>query len=93
MYYALFYVVVSILFFGFILPHPVGGGVLIVEAMLFESRRGPITAQLYSLNMLVQTEGKEHPPSHYTGMLTQAGFKDVQVCRTGKSYDAVLAIK
>ncbi|XP_042562389.1 acetylserotonin O-methyltransferase 2, partial [Clupea harengus] len=70
-----------------------GGGVLIVEAMLFESRRGPITAQLYSLNMLVQTEGKEHPPSHYTGMLTQAGFKDVQVCRTGKSYDAVLAIK
>ncbi|XP_063040052.1 acetylserotonin O-methyltransferase 2 [Engraulis encrasicolus] len=70
-----------------------GGGVLIVEALLFENRRGPITAQLFSLNMLVQTEGKEHPPSRYTSMLTQAGFRDVQVCRTGKSYDAVLALK
>ncbi|KAL2098462.1 hypothetical protein ACEWY4_004942 [Coilia grayii] len=70
-----------------------GGGVLIVEALLFENRRGPITAQLFSLNMLVQTEGKEHPPSRYTRMLTQAGFSNVQVCRTGKSYDAVLAIK
>ncbi|XP_062378508.1 acetylserotonin O-methyltransferase 2 [Sardina pilchardus] len=70
-----------------------GGGVMIVEAMLFEKRCGPITAQLFSLNMLVQTEGKEHPPSRYTHMLTHAGFKDVQLCRTGKSYDAVLAIK
>lgn len=70
-----------------------GGGVLIVETLLFESRRGPITAQLFSLNMLVQTEGKEHPPSRYKHMLTEAGFKDVQVCRTGKTYDAILAIK
>lgn len=71
----------------------VGGGVLVVEAMLFENHRGPIMAQLFSLNMLVQTEGKEHPPSHYTHMLTTAGFTNVQVCRTGKSYDAILALK
>ncbi|KAB5562019.1 hypothetical protein PHYPO_G00013150 [Pangasianodon hypophthalmus] len=70
-----------------------GGGVLLVEAMLFENRRGPLMAQLFSLNMLVQTEGKEQPPSHYTHMLTAAGFTDVQVCRTGKSYDAILALK
>lgn len=72
--------------------HP-GGGVLIAEALLFENRRGPTMVQMFSLNMLVQTEGKEHPPSHYTRLLTEAGFRDVQVCRTGKSYDAILALK
>lgn len=71
----------------------VGGGVLLVEAMLLENHRGPIMAQLFSLNMLVQTEGKEQPPSHYTRLLTAAGFTDVGVCRTGKSYDTILALK
>ncbi|KAI5622839.1 acetylserotonin O-methyltransferase [Silurus asotus] len=70
-----------------------GGGVLLIEAMLFENHRGPIMAQLFSLNMLLQTEGKEHSPSHYTHMLNGTGFSDVQVCRTGKSYDAILALK
>ncbi|KAI5102714.1 acetylserotonin O-methyltransferase, partial [Silurus meridionalis] len=70
-----------------------GGGVLLIEAMLFENHRGPIMAQLFSLNMLLQTEGKEHSPSHYTHMLKVTGFSDVQVCRTGKSYDAILALK
>ncbi|KAM4625532.1 acetylserotonin O-methyltransferase 2 [Polymixia lowei] len=70
-----------------------GGGVLLVEAMLFENRRGPVMAQIFSLNMLVQTEGREHPPSQYSSMLTSAGFQNIQVCRTGKSYDAILAIK
>lgn len=72
--------------------HP-GGGVLIAEALLFENRKGPTMVQIFSLNMLVQTEGKEHPPSYYTRLLTDAGFRDVQVCRTGKSYDAILALK
>ncbi|XP_069017052.1 acetylserotonin O-methyltransferase 2 [Embiotoca jacksoni] len=70
-----------------------GGGVLLVEAMLFENRRGPITAQIFSLNMLVQAEGRERPPSEYTLMLNKTGFHNVQVCRTGKSYDAILAIR
>ncbi|XP_077586736.1 acetylserotonin O-methyltransferase 2 [Stigmatopora nigra] len=68
-----------------------GGGVLIVEATLLENRRGPLHTQLYSLNMLVQTEGREHSPSEYTRMLRKSGFTDEQVCRTGKTYDAILA--
>lgn len=72
---------------------PAGGGVLLVEAMLLENRRGPVMAQLFSLNMLVQTEGREHPPSEYKRMVTRAGFANVQVCRTGKSYDAILAVR
>lgn len=70
-----------------------GGGVLLVEAMLFENRRGPIMTQLFSLNMLVQTKGRERPPSEYTHMFNKTGFKNIQVCRTGKSYDAILAIR
>lgn len=70
-----------------------GGGILLVEAMLFENRRGPVMAQIFSLNMLVQAEGRERSPSEYTHMLNKTGFQNVQVCRTGKSYDAILAIK
>lgn len=70
-----------------------GGGILLVEAMLFENRRGPVMAQIFSLNMLVQADGRERPPSEYTHMLNKSGFQNVQVCRTGKSYDVILAIK
>ncbi|XP_039642594.1 acetylserotonin O-methyltransferase 2 isoform X2 [Perca fluviatilis] len=70
-----------------------GGGVLLVEALLFENRRGPVMAQIFSLNMLVQTEGRERPPSEYTRILNKSGFHNVQVCRTGKSYDAILAVR
>ncbi|KAK5886633.1 hypothetical protein CesoFtcFv8_017647 [Champsocephalus esox] len=70
-----------------------GGGVLLVEALLFENRRGPVTAQIFSLNMLVQMEGRERPPSEYTRILEKTGFHNVQVCRTGKCYDTILATR
>uniref|UniRef100_A0A4W5JED8 Acetylserotonin O-methyltransferase n=1 Tax=Hucho hucho TaxID=62062 RepID=A0A4W5JED8_9TELE len=70
-----------------------GGGVLVVEALLCEDGSGPLTAQLYSLNMLVQTEGKERTAAEYTALLTAAGFQSIQVERTGKIYDAVLGRK
>ncbi|XP_075052593.1 acetylserotonin O-methyltransferase [Mixophyes fleayi] len=70
-----------------------GGGVLLVEALLNEDRSGPLTSQLYSLNMLVQTEGKERTPSEYTKLLTDSGFRDIQVNATGKIYDAILGRK
>ncbi|KAK7154654.1 hypothetical protein R3I94_007853 [Phoxinus phoxinus] len=70
-----------------------GGAVLLVEALLHEDNSGPLTAQLYSLNMLVQTEGRERKGSDYTRLLTAAGFSRVQIHNTGKIYDAVLACK
>ncbi|KAL2081698.1 hypothetical protein ACEWY4_023551 [Coilia grayii] len=70
-----------------------GGGVLLVEALLHEDGSGPLTAQLYSLNMLVQTEGRERKASEYACLLTAAGFTNIQVQRTGKIYDAILARK
>ncbi|XP_035398115.1 acetylserotonin O-methyltransferase [Cygnus atratus] len=70
-----------------------GGGVLLVESLLKEDRSGPVETQLYSLNMLVQTEGKERIPAEYSKLLAAAGFREVQVKRTGKLYDAVLGRK
>ncbi|XP_069617659.1 acetylserotonin O-methyltransferase-like isoform X2 [Ranitomeya imitator] len=70
-----------------------GGGVLLVEVLLNEDRSGPVTSQLFSLHMLVQTEGRERTPSEYTKLLTESGFKDVEVKATGKLYDAILGRK
>ncbi|MBN3285479.1 ASMT methyltransferase, partial [Polyodon spathula] len=70
-----------------------GGGLLLIEALLNEDKSGPLTTQLYSLNMLVQTEGRERSPSEYIHLMGAAGFTDIQVKRTGKLYDAVLGRK
>ncbi|XP_054643616.1 acetylserotonin O-methyltransferase isoform X2 [Dunckerocampus dactyliophorus] len=70
-----------------------GGAVLLVEALLYENGAGPLTAQLYSLNMLVQTEGRERTGAQYSAMLTAAGFTNIQYRLTGKIYDAVLGLK
>ncbi|XP_057171858.1 acetylserotonin O-methyltransferase [Ursus arctos] len=68
-----------------------GGGVLVIESLLDADGRGPLTTQLYSLNMLVQTEGRERTPAQYLGLLAPAGFRDFQCRRTGGIYDAILA--
>ncbi|KAL2769050.1 acetylserotonin O-methyltransferase isoform 1, partial [Daubentonia madagascariensis] len=68
-----------------------GGGVLVVESLLDEDRRGPLTTQLYSLNMLVQTEGQERTPTQYRTLLSSAGFQGFQFKKTGAIYDAILA--
>ncbi|XP_078219379.1 acetylserotonin O-methyltransferase isoform X1 [Callithrix jacchus] len=70
-----------------------GGGILVIESLLDEDRRGPLLTQLYSLNMLVQTEGQERTPSHYHELLSSAGFRDFQFKKTGVIYDAILARK
>ncbi|XP_007957082.1 acetylserotonin O-methyltransferase [Orycteropus afer afer] len=70
-----------------------GGGVLVVESLLAEDRRGPLTTQLYSLNMLVQTEGRERTPGEYRALVSAAGFQDFCLKKTGRIYDVILARK
>ncbi|XP_036091618.1 acetylserotonin O-methyltransferase isoform X1 [Rousettus aegyptiacus] len=70
-----------------------GGALLVIESLLDADGRGPLTTQLYSLNMLVQTEGQERTPGQYRELLAAAGFTDVECRRTGRPYDAVLARK
>uniref|UniRef100_A0A3Q3VWP5 Acetylserotonin O-methyltransferase n=1 Tax=Mola mola TaxID=94237 RepID=A0A3Q3VWP5_MOLML len=70
-----------------------GSAVLLVEALLHGDGSGPLTVQLYSLNMLVQTEGRERTAAQYAALLTAAGFSSVQHRLTGKIYDIVLGHK
>ncbi|XP_044143503.1 acetylserotonin O-methyltransferase-like [Bufo gargarizans] len=70
-----------------------GGGVLLVEVVLNDDRSGPLIGQLFSLNMLLQTEGKERTSSEYIKLLTESGFRDIEVKVTAKLYDAILGRK
>jgi acetylserotonin N-methyltransferase len=72
---------------------PAGGAVLIAEKLLLEDKSGPRWAHMQSLNMLTCTEGKERTLAEYEALLLQAGFADVQGCRTMSPIDAVLARK
>jgi acetylserotonin N-methyltransferase len=72
---------------------PSAGALLIAERILDENKRGPLGAQLQSLNMLVCTEGKERTLAEYTALLRQAGFAEVQGRKTGAPLDAILAVK
>jgi len=72
---------------------PRGGGLLIMEKLLREDRRGPVWAQMQSLNMLVCTEGKERTLSEYETLLRNAGFAEVFGYRNTTPLDAVLALK
>lgn len=72
---------------------PSGGAVLIAEKLLNDDKTGPRWARMQDLNMLTCTEGKERTLGEYEALLTQAGFANVQGCRTPSPLDAVLAIK
>ncbi len=72
---------------------PSGGGILLAEKLLDEDKRGPIAAQLQSLNMLVCTEGKERTLGEFRSLLESAGFAEVRGRVTGTPLDAVFAMK
>ncbi|XP_060039405.1 acetylserotonin O-methyltransferase [Erinaceus europaeus] len=68
-----------------------GGGVLVVESLLDADGRGPLATQLLSVNMLLQTEGRERSAGEYHALLAAAGFSHLQV-RSGLGlYAALLA--
>ncbi len=72
---------------------PVGGGLLIGEKIIEESRTGPRWAMMQSLNMLICTEGTERTLSQYDRLLRNAGFQEVSAVRNTVPLDAILAIK
>jgi len=69
-------------------PH---GALLIAEKLLDNDKRGPLFAQLQSLNMLVCTEGKERTVAEYEALLKQVGFAYLEARQTGAPLDAMLA--
>lgn len=67
-----------------------GGAVLIAETMLDGLKAH---SALQSLNMLVQTEGKERKERQIADLLCQHGFGDMRVVHTRNFLDALIAFK
>jgi 3-hydroxy-5-methyl-1-naphthoate 3-O-methyltransferase len=56
-----------------------GGTVLICELLVDDDKTGPAPAALMSLNMLVETAGRNYTAAEYSNWLTDAGFVDPHV--------------
>lgn len=72
---------------------PAGGGLLLAEMLLEDDKRGPVSAHMQSVNMLICTEGKERSAAEYRQLLARCGFGRVEARTTGTPLDAVLARK
>jgi predicted O-methyltransferase YrrM len=57
---------------------PSGGAVVISELLVNDDKTGPAPAALMSLNMLIETEGRNYTPTEYTAWLEDAGFHGVE---------------
>jgi hypothetical protein len=57
---------------------PSGGLIVISELLVDDEKTGPPPAALMSMNMLIETEGRNYTPSEYSAWLEDAGFKDVR---------------
>jgi hypothetical protein len=57
---------------------PGGGAVIICELLVNDEKTGPAPAALMSLNMLVETEGRNYTPAEYGAWLRDAGFHDIR---------------
>ena len=57
---------------------PSGGQVIIAELLVNDTRTGPPSAALMSLNMLIETEGRNYTPAEYRAWLGDLGFRDLR---------------
>lgn len=53
---------------------PSGGAIVICELLVSNDKTGPPPAALMSLNMLIETEGRNYTPAEYSTWLTDTGF-------------------
>jgi hypothetical protein len=57
---------------------PSGGAVVISELLVNDEKTGPAPAALMSLNMLIETEGRNYTPAEYSSWLEDAGFRHIE---------------
>jgi predicted O-methyltransferase YrrM len=60
---------------------PSGGMIIIAELLVDDDKSGPASAALMSLNMLIETEGRNYTASEYTAWLKDAGFVEPRTVR------------
>ncbi|XP_072542276.1 probable bifunctional dTTP/UTP pyrophosphatase/methyltransferase protein isoform X2 [Salminus brasiliensis] len=70
-----------------------GCAVLLAETVLDEAKPQASRAYMQSLNMLVQTEGRERSSARYRQLLEAHGFSQIRVCHTRNFLDAILAFR
>jgi 3-hydroxy-5-methyl-1-naphthoate 3-O-methyltransferase len=58
-----------------------GGRLIISDLFVDDTKDGPVDAALMSLNMLVETWGRNYTAAEYSSWLTDAGFVDIEVIR------------
>ena len=51
---------------------------MISELLVNDEKTGPPPAALMSLNMLVETEGRNYTPAEYSSWLDETGFIDIR---------------
>ena len=57
---------------------PSGGAVIVSELLVNDEKTGPVPAALMSLNMLIETEGRNYTPAEYAALLDEVGFRDAR---------------
>jgi predicted O-methyltransferase YrrM len=57
---------------------PSGGAVVISELLVNDEKTGPAPAALMSLNMLIETEGRNYTAAEYSAWLEEAGFRHIE---------------
>jgi len=57
---------------------PSGGAVVISELLVNDDKTGPAPAALMSLNMLIETEGRNYTLAEYSAWLEEAGFRHIE---------------
>ncbi|WP_449757856.1 methyltransferase [Dyella koreensis] len=60
---------------------PPGGKIVITDLFVDDSKDGPVDAALMSLNMLIETWGRNYTAAEYRHWLVTAGFTGVQTVR------------
>jgi 3-hydroxy-5-methyl-1-naphthoate 3-O-methyltransferase len=60
---------------------PSGGTIIISELLVDDNKTGPAPAALMSLNMLIESEGRNYTASEYTAWLEGAGLAEVRTVR------------
>lgn len=60
---------------------PAGGAVVISELLVNDDKSGPAPAALMSLNMLIETEGRNYTAAEYAAWLREVGFVGISTVR------------
>jgi 3-hydroxy-5-methyl-1-naphthoate 3-O-methyltransferase len=53
--------------------------IVVSELLVNDDKTGPAPAALMSLNMLIETEGRNYTPAEYTEWMEDAGFRGVEM--------------